>query len=108
SQNPDFAGDADQIGYEFSADKDMELTFSVTAGSHLVAVTFMDDRAKKTGYLTPDLMIKDMANFKGGEAMLDSVVITGPFGEAKKGMTPSREAIFICQPEIPDQQEACA
>ena len=108
SQNPDFAGDTDQIGYEFSADKDMELTFSVTAGSHLVAVTFMDDRAKKTGYLTPELMIKDMANYKGGEAMLDSVVITGPFGEPKRGMTPSRERIFICQPETPSQQESCA
>ena len=49
SQNPDFAGDTDQIGYELSADKDMEVTFSVTAGEHLVAVTFMDASAKKNG-----------------------------------------------------------
>jgi hypothetical protein len=108
SQNPDFAGDADQIGYEFSADKDMEISFPVSAGNHLVAVTFMDDRAKKTGHLTPDLMLLDFANYKGGEAMLDSVVITGPFGETSPGMTPSRERIFTCRPDTGTNQEMCA
>jgi cytochrome c5 len=108
SQNPDFAGDTDQIGYEFSADKDMEVTFSVEAGEHLVAVTFMDNRAKKTGYLSPDLMVLNIANYKGGEAMLDSVVITGPFGETETGSTPSRENIFICEPGMASRQDACA
>ncbi len=108
SQNPDFAGDTDQIGYEFSADKDMEVTFSVDAGEHLVAVTFMDTSAKKTGYLTPDLMVLNIANYKGGDAMLDSVVITGPFGETETGTTPSREKIFICEPGTASRQDACA
>ncbi len=108
SQNPDFAGDSDQIGYEFSADKDMEVAFSVNAGEHLVAVTFMDTNAKKTGYLTPDLKILNMANYKGGDAMLDSVVITGPFGETETGTTPSREKIFICEPGTASRQDACA
>lgn len=108
SQNPDFAGDTDQIGYEFSADKDMEVTFSVTAGEHLAAVTFMDASAKKTGYLTPDLMVLNIQNYKGGDAMLDSVVITGPFGETETGLTPSREKIFICEPGMASRQDACA
>jgi hypothetical protein len=108
SQNPDFAGDTDQIGYEFSADKDMETTFAVSAGSHLVGVAFMDDRAKAVGYLTPELMIKDFANFKGGEAMLDSVVITGPFGETNPGMTPSRDKILTCVPNSARDEKECA
>ncbi len=108
SQNPDFAGDTDQIGYELSADKDMEVTFSVTAGEHLVAVTFMDASAKKTGYLTPELMVLNVQNFKGGEAMLDSVVITGPFGDTETGLTPSREKIFICEPGTVSQEDLCA
>ena len=108
SQNPDFAGDLDQIGYEFSADKDMEVTFSVTAGNHLVAVTFMDDRAKPVGHLTPELMLQDFANYKGGNAMLDNVVITGPFGETSPGTTPSRERIFVCRPDSTTNQRTCA
>jgi hypothetical protein len=86
----------------------MEVTFSVEAGEHLVAVTFMDNRAKKTGYLSPDLMVLNIANYKGGEAMLDSVVITGPFGETETGSTPSRENIFICEPGMASRQDACA
>ncbi|NNE37942.1 MAG: DUF1592 domain-containing protein, partial [Gammaproteobacteria bacterium] len=68
----------------------------------------MDTSAKKTGYLTPDLAVLNIANYKGGDAMLDSVVITGPFGETETGTTPSREKIFICESGTTSRQDACA
>ena len=108
SQNPDFAGDADQLAYEFSADKDFEIKFSMDAGTHLIGVTFPDDRAKTTGYLAPELQLIDTANYKGGDAAVDSVVITGPFGDVDKGQTPSRERIFSCIPKSASENLTCA
>lgn len=108
SQNPDFAGDADQLAYEFSADKDFEIKFRVDAGTHLVGVTFPDDRAKKPGYLTPELQLIDTGNYKGGDAAVDSVVITGPFGNTDPGQTPSRERIFSCTPKSAPENLTCA
>ena len=108
SQNPDFAGDADQLAYELSADQDFEIKFSVEAGTHLVGVTFPDDRAKTPGYQTPELQLVDTGNYKGGDAAVDSVVITGPFGDTGPGQTASRERIFTCTPKSDQENLTCA
>ena len=108
SQNPDFAGDADQLGYEMAADKDFEIKFTMDAGTHLVGVTFPDDRAKTPGYETPELQLVDTANYKGGDAAVDSVVITGPFGKTEVSQTPSRQRIFSCTPKSATENLTCA
>ena len=108
SQNPDFAGDADQLAYEMAADKDFEIRFRVDAGTHLIGVTFPDDRAKTPGYLTPELQLVDTGNYKGGDAAVDSVVITGPYGDTAQGQTASRERIFACMPKSASENLGCA
>ncbi|MGK0296491.1 MAG: cytochrome c5 [Gammaproteobacteria bacterium] len=94
----DYAGDPDQIGYEFSADKDLEVRVNVKAGSHTVGVTFLDDFAKKSGVKSPKLTLTDITNYKGGKPAILNVTVTGPFNAKESPDTPSRKKIFACQP----------
>jgi len=107
SQNPDHAGDLDQVGYELSADKDMEVRIPVTAGAHSLSAAFLANAAKKTGYLSPDLTLYDISNYKGGEPTILSVTITGPYNAKGAGETPSRNRIFTCKPSSA-KDETCA
>jgi hypothetical protein len=95
----DYAGDPDQIGYEFSADKDLEVRVNVTAGSHVVGVTFLDDFAKKSGIKSPELTLVDLPSYKGGKPAILNLTVTGPFNAKESPDTISRKQIFVCQPE---------
>jgi len=106
SVNPDHAGDPDQVGYELSADKDLEIRVPVTAGAHNITAAFLDDRIKKTGYVEPQLTLYDMTSYKGGEAGVLSVTVTGPYNAKGTGNTPSRNRIFTCTPKSAND-EAC-
>jgi len=102
----DYAGDPDQIGYEFSADKDLEVRVNVKAGSHTVGVTFLDDFAKRPGVKMPELTITDLPSYKGGKPAILNVTVTGPFNAKESPDTPSRKKIFVCQPQN-SSDEAC-
>ena len=102
----DYAGDPDQIGYEFSADNDLEVRVNVKAGNHSVGVTFLDDFAKRPGIKRPELTLTDITNFKGGKPAILNVVITGPFNAVESPDTPSRKKIFTCRPQS-NGDEAC-
>lgn len=98
SQNVDFSGDDDQVGYEFSADKDLEIKFQAKAGKRLLGVTFLDKEIKEAGIATPDLTLYDIGGYKGGDPTVLNVVVTGPFNAKGAGETPSRNRIFTCKP----------
>lgn len=103
----DYAGEADQVGYEFSADENLVVKVDVTAGMHNVGVAFLKDRAKKTGLLTPELGLLDIERYKGGDATVYNVVVTGPYNVKQGGETPSRKKLFTCAPSGPND-ETCA
>jgi hypothetical protein len=106
SQNVDFSGDEDQVGYEFSADKDLEIRFVAKAGRRLVGVTFLDDEVKDADFAAPELTVSDISAYKGGDPAVLNVVITGPYEAKGAGDTPSRNRIFTCRPDM-NQDEAC-
>ncbi len=103
----DFAGEADQVGYEFSADENLMVKVDVKAGMHKVGVAFLKDRVKKPGILTPELSLLDLERYKGGDATVYNVVVTGPYKVKLTGETPSRKKIFTCTPDSP-ADETCA
>ena len=103
----DFAGEADQVGYEFSADENLMVKVDVKAGMHKVGVAFLKDRVKKPGILTPELSLLDIERYKGGDATVYNVVVTGPYKVKLTGETPSRKKIFTCTPASP-ADETCA
>lgn len=106
-----YAGDPEQVGYEFSGDDTLQLRFRAEAGTHLVGVAFAGRNAKKTGFLTGEMTRLDIQSYKGGLQTIDSVTITGPFDASGPGQTASRNKIFSCRPPadaLAEDEERCA
>jgi hypothetical protein len=82
-------------------DDGLEVRFPVTAGPHLVAVTFLKDTIKPEGVLNAE---RNQAFFEG----VGSVSIAGPYNAKGSGDTPSRRKIFLCRPLRREDEEACA
>ena len=81
-------------------DDDLEVRVPVTAGSHLVAATFVKDTVKAEGVLN---RTGDTAFFEG----VGTVSIAGPYNATGVGDTATRRKIFICRPRGADD-ESCA
>jgi len=109
---PGFAGDDSWEKYmQVGGDAGLELQVPVTAGPHTVGVSFVREQWEPEGLpqplqrgrvITNDQVYMDYAN-------VGSVQIGGPYkpaGTAKD--TPSRRAIFVCQPKAASEEKACA
>jgi len=109
---PGFAGDPEWEKYmQLTGDAGLELRVPVPAGPHVVGVSFVREMWEPEGLPQPlqrgrviadDEVYMDYAN-------VGSVQIGGPYkttGPAKD--TPSRRAIFVCQPRDASEERACA
>jgi len=83
------------------SDEGLEVRVPVTAGSHLVAATFVKDTVKPEGVL---YTAGDQAFFEG----VGGVSIAGPYGATGPGDTASRRKIFVCRPRGREDEDACA
>jgi mono/diheme cytochrome c family protein len=109
---PGFAGDDSWEKYmQIDGDAGLEIRGPVEAGPHVVGVAFVREFWEPEGLpqplqrgrvITNDQLYMDYAN-------VGSVQIGGPYtksGPAKD--TPSRRAIFVCQPKMVSEERACA
>lgn len=109
---PGFAGDDSWEKYmQIGGDAGLEIRVPVEAGPHIVGVTFVREMWEPEGLpqplqrgrvITNDQVYMDYAN-------VGSIQIGGPYknsGPAKD--TPSRRAIFVCQPKAAAEERACA
>lgn len=109
---PGFAGDDSWEKYmQIGGDAGLEVRVPVEAGPHVVGVSFVRELWEPEGLpqplqrgrvITNDQVYMDYAN-------VGSIQIGGPFkdsGPAKD--TPSRRAIFVCQPKAAAEERACA
>jgi hypothetical protein len=109
---PGFAGDDEWEKYmQIGGDAGIEVQVPVDAGPHIVGVSFVRELWEPEGIpqplqrgrvITNDQVYMDYAN-------VGAVQIGGPYknpGPAKD--TPSRRAIFICQPKSATEERACA
>jgi cytochrome c5 len=109
---PGFAGDDSWEKYmQVGGDAGLSVQVPVNAGPHTVGVSFVREQWEPEGLpqplqrgrvITNDQVYMDYAN-------VGSVQIGGPYkpaGTAKD--TPSRRAIFICQPKAAAEEQACA
>src|SRR5437899_8450898 len=108
---PGFAGDDSWEKYmQVGGDAGLEVRMRVTAGPHRVGVSFVRELWEPEGLpqplqrgrvITNDQVYMDYAN-------VGSVQIGGPYrtdGAARD--TPSRRAIFVCQPRLASEERAC-
>ena len=112
SGEPNFAGDPEWEKYmQITGDAGLELRVPVQAGPHVVGVTFVRELWEPEGLPQPlqrgrviadDNVYMDYAN-------VGSVLIGGPYNAAAAAKdTPSRRAIFVCQPAAATQERDCA
>jgi len=87
----------DQETYERTADAGLEFRFSAKAGSHTIAVAFLNQPGEPEG---PMRQTAGLAQYGQADDIpgVGTVGITGPFNASGAGDTPSRQKIFICHP----------
>lgn len=98
--------------YSVHADDDLEVRLPVKAGNRLLSVAFVKKPAWDEGVLQP---IASPAAYgfstdeqQEGNPAVASVVVTGPFDAQAPVETPVREKIFVCRPNDPTEETACA
>jgi hypothetical protein len=109
---PGFAGDDSWEKYmQIGGDAGLEVRVPVEAGPHLVGVSFVREMWEPEGLpqpiqrgrvITNDAVYMDFAN-------VGAVTIGGPYNPAGTAKdTPSRRAIFVCQPKSAADENECA
>jgi mono/diheme cytochrome c family protein len=101
--------------YRTSADAHLTLKLDVTAGTHVVAVSFVGKSWAPEGILQPPLReygatvteITDTTTKPEGPG-LESITIDGPYQAVGPGQTPSRKRIFTCRGTGERDEERCA
>jgi mono/diheme cytochrome c family protein len=97
-------------GAEEVLDERLRRRVRMGAGPHDVAVTFLaiagNARTGPEG-LRPTMFSQDPLYIHGMPAVA-SVTIEGPYGATGPGDTPSRQAIFTCQPVAAADEASCA
>jgi len=112
SGEPGFAGDPEWEEYmQVGGDAHLEVRTRVEPGPHTVGVAFVRELWEPEGLtqplqrgrvLTDDQLYMDYAS-------VGSVLIGGPYGAAGTARdTPSRRAIFVCEPRSPADERSCA
>src|SRR5207342_854838 len=83
----------------------------VTAGVHEVVVTFIERSRVATDDLIAGGTQYHGFAFKGYlrlPRLIGPIQVVGPHAATGPTRTPSREKVFICKPETPEQERACA
>ena len=112
SGEPGFAGDPEWEEYmQVKGDAGLELRVPVEAGPRIVGVSFVREMWEPEGLPQPVQRGRVIADDQVymGYANVGSVQIGGPYdpaGIAKD--TPSRRAIFVCQPHAAGEERDCA
>ena len=109
---PGFAGAPEWETYmQVTGDSGLEVRVPVQAGSHTVGVSFVREMWEPEGLPQPVQLGRVISNDQVymGYANVGSIQIGGPYetqGAAKD--TPSRRAIFVCQPKARAEERSCA
>ncbi len=109
---PGFAGDPDWEAFmQLTGDTGLDVRVPVTAGPHVVGVSFVRQLWEPEGLPQPLQRGRVITNDQiyMGYAAVRAVDIGGPFTPAEVAQeTPSRRAIFSCYPQQATEEQPCA
>lgn len=80
-----------------------EFQIPLTSGPHVIGVTFVE----RNEVFDETILLPKMRS-RGSGAAIGSVTVRGPFNAAGPGASPSREAVFTCQPREGSEAVECA
>ena len=92
-----------------NADSHLKARVQVSAGPHDIGATFLKDPS--TLLETQRKPYQAHFNFYRHpriQPAVYSLTIVGPYSTDGAGNSPSRDRVFVCWPEIPDEEEDCA
>jgi hypothetical protein len=101
-------GDPAQETYERTADEILEVRFPAKAGTQQVGVAFLKEISMPEGPRLPPMTMYDWQQYKGGNPVVASITIGGPYNGQGLGDTASRSKIFTCRPNQVEEEEPCA
>lgn len=81
---------------------------TVTAGPHDVGFTWKERPSERQDVWEPSRRDSQEVHMIGGLPRLKTVGIEGPYGVTGVSATPSRDRIFVCQPQAVLEEAACA
>ena len=110
---PNFAGDDSWEKYmQIGGDADLEVRIPVTAGPHIVSASFVRELWEPEGLPQPQQRGRVITNDQVymGYANVGKLQVGGPYTKAgvQAKDTPSRRAIFICEPRGVSEERSCA
>ena len=108
---PGFAGDVEWEEYmQLTGDADLEVLVPVEAGPRVVGVSFVRELWEPEGLPQPLQRGRVLTNDQiyMSHAAVGSVEIGGPFVTTGVSDTPSRDMIFVCEPETRADEQPCA
>ena len=108
---PGFAGDPQWETYmQLTGDAGLEVGIQIEAGPHIVGVSFVRELWEPEELPQPLQRGRVITNDQVymGYAAVASVEIGGPFSVAGAGASPSRRAIFSCEPQSAADERRCA
>ncbi len=109
---PGFAADPEWEAFmQRDGDSHLEVRMPVTAGPHIVGVSFVRQLWEPEGIPQPLQRGRVLTNDQiyMDYAAVAAVEIGGPYETAGAASdTPSRRAIFVCQPAVEGEERACA
>lgn len=96
--------------YMHTADAGLEVRIPVSAGEHMVGVSFVRRFREPEGVLQPPItgFGRSTNELYHGYPSVEVVSIGGPFGAAAPGDSRSRRKIFACTPAKRAEEEPCA
>jgi len=103
-------GDTEWEQYNLRLDESLRFRVAVTAGPHVVGVSFVSRPTKAEGVKQrPETAIHiSVYNNPYGNPVAESITIDGPYNAAGALDTPSRRRVFVCRPTNSADEEACA
>jgi len=87
------------------------IPINVKAGTHEIVVTFLHRSRASSDEMITSYSPRDSFSYNGAPRVpriAGGIDLTGPIDPTGLSMTPSRKKIFVCEPEVPERERACA
>ena len=88
-----------------------DIPINVTAGTHRITVTFIERSRAASDEQISTFSPTDSFSYTGAPrvpGIFGGIDMTGPYSPTGLSPTPSRRKLFVCEPEVPERERACA